>query len=102
MRTATHFSHTTHFSLLDEKGCRTCHTVNNEADYQAGYDDFDLLTFQPGFQPMQAATCRDCHTREVAGESCVLCHRYHLGVSLTLPVSTEINAEGLMQPDHGR
>ncbi len=75
----TRFSHASHFSLLDEKGCATCHKLNDEAAYAAGFDDTDPMTFASNFDAVERATCSGCHTREQAGDSCLICHNFHVG-----------------------
>ena len=75
----TRFSHSSHFSLLDGKGCATCHKLNDEAAYAAGFDDTDPMTFASNFDAVERATCSGCHTREQAGDSCLICHNFHVG-----------------------
>ena len=75
----TKFSHTAHFSLLDRQGCLTCHTLNSEAKYLTGFEDRDPTTFASNFRPIERQVCTRCHTKAKAGESCLLCHDYHIG-----------------------
>ncbi len=88
IKTATVFSHTTHFSVLHEKGCRTCHVFDPEADYAASYKDVDPASFVSNFRSFQVKTCATCHVADVAGDACLLCHRYHVGRFKTRPVPT--------------
>ena len=78
-RTATRFAHAVHFSLLDDKGCLTCHTLNSEAEVMEAFDHADPLTFAGNFQAMQKTVCTTCHTPDRAGDSCLTCHNYHVG-----------------------
>ena len=87
---STFFSHATHFSLLREDGCLTCHTLDPAARYADGYKDKDPLTFSSNFKPLDAATCATCHVEERAGESCLLCHQYHVGPVKTRTVLTRM------------
>ncbi len=89
-KTATVFSHATHFSLLHEDGCLTCHSVAAAANYAEGYKDNDPLTFASNFAAIDKATCATCHLEERAGDSCLLCHRYHVGTFTTRPVLTRM------------
>ena len=75
----TKFSHETHFSLLDEKGCVTCHTINAEANFSAGFDDRDPTTFASNFNPLEQAVCAGCHQAKKASDGCLTCHNYHVG-----------------------
>ena len=92
----TRFAHTVHLSLLDDKGCLTCHMLDPEAEVMEGFGDTDPLTFTSSFKPMSKATCTTCHTPEAAGDSCLLCHNYHVGdiapalprASITAPTSS--------------
>ncbi len=82
--TITRFVHTPHFSLLEDDGCLTCHQLDPEAEVMEefrGEDGlkFDPLTFTSGFKLMTKATCSSCHTSELAGDTCLICHNYHVG-----------------------
>ena len=37
------------------------------------------MKFVSSFQPLQQATCAQCHVERAAGTSCLLCHNYHVG-----------------------
>ena len=76
----TKFSHTAHFSLLDRKGCLTCHTLNSGAKYLAGFEDRDPTTFVSNFRPIERQACARCHTQAEAGDNCLTCHNYHVGL----------------------
>ncbi len=90
IKSATVFSHATHFSLLHEEGCLTCHALEAAANYAEGYKDNDPLTFASNFAAIDRATCATCHLEERAGDSCLLCHRYHIGAFATRPVLTRM------------
>ncbi|MCP4252218.1 MAG: cytochrome c3 family protein [Candidatus Scalindua sp.] len=75
----TKFSHTSHYSLLDEKGCFTCHKINKEVDYTAAFDSRDCHDFASNYQPISKKTCAECHIPDQAGDSCITCHNYHIG-----------------------
>ena len=75
----TRFSHTTHSKLLTETGCLTCHTLDSQSDYLAGFKNRDARAFVGNFKPMERKTCIGCHTEALAKQSCVLCHNYHVG-----------------------
>ena len=73
-KAATVFSHATHFSMLNEEGCLTCHALGTAANYADGYKDYDPFTFSSNFASIDLATCATCHVEERAGDSCLLCH----------------------------
>jgi hypothetical protein len=87
----TRFSHTAHFSLLDDRGCQTCHSLDLKAPADSYALSFakgnrDPSRFHSNFQPIQRQTCAACHTRHFAGEGCLKCHNYHIGhFAPTLP-----------------
>jgi hypothetical protein len=75
----THFNHTTHFSLLDDKGCKTCHAMDKNADFMGSFKSYAAVSFKSGFQPIKKDTCMKCHNKTMASESCLNCHNYHVG-----------------------
>ncbi|HEX9646680.1 MAG TPA: hypothetical protein VGB88_04230 [Alphaproteobacteria bacterium] len=75
----TEYAHAPHFSLLDEKGCLTCHVIDYEADFMAGFNDLDASTFASNFKPMNKELCASCHVDSLAGDACTDCHNYHIG-----------------------
>ena len=84
----TTFSHTSHFPLLDEEGCTSCHSLNEKADFISGYKDRDFRTFTSNFNLVSKETCAECHsnTSTSAGNYCITCHNYHIGkFPLTVP-----------------
>ena len=89
--TFTTYSHESHFSLLDEKGCVTCHTINAEAKFSAGFDDRDPTTFASNFNPLEQAVCAGCHQAKKASDGCLTCHNYHVGDFLpAVPTTKEV------------
>ena len=76
--------------MLDEKGCLTCHAWQPDAKFADGYKDHDPYTSASNFAPIELNTCADCHTNERAGDSCLLCHNYHVGDFPTQPVRTKL------------
>jgi predicted CXXCH cytochrome family protein len=80
----TVFSHVAHLPLLGDKGCLTCHALDREADYGAGFKDRNPATFASSFKPPTREACAACHAESAAGEDCVMCHNYHVG---TIPAA---------------
>lgn len=83
-RKVTRFAHEVHFSLLEDKGCLTCHTLNPEAEVMESFRDADPLTFTSSFRAMQKTVCTRCHTSERVEDTCLTCHNYHLGTVSTV------------------
>ena len=78
-RKVTRFTHAVHFSLLDDKGCLTCHTLDPDAEFMDAFEDTDPLIFAGNFRAMRKTACTTCHTSERAGDTCLTCHNYHVG-----------------------
>ncbi|MDA1099015.1 MAG: hypothetical protein O2967_08515 [Proteobacteria bacterium] len=89
LKKSVRFSHAAHFSLLDERGCLTCHARDDKADYAAAFKDRNPATFAANFKPLPRAVCAECHTAAKAGNKCLTCHNYHLGVFLPVAAHTE-------------
>ncbi|MGF1451970.1 MAG: hypothetical protein ACFB21_07860 [Opitutales bacterium] len=89
----TRFDHAAHFSLMDDKGCLTCHSLDRSHDYAQSFDDRNPHTFTSNFDPLDRATCVQCHNSQVAGSDCLQCHNYHVG--LFRPVLQQENLKAL-------
>jgi len=90
----THFRHASHLSLVQDEGaCKTCHQMK-EGD-QEGWTDrwFGSSTnpraFASNFTQMAKKSCATCHEQDLAGDSCLLCHNYHVGNFPTSLPSTQ-------------
>jgi hypothetical protein len=81
----TTFAHGPHFDLLGGHRCDTCHTLAVGSKYQESYwtpdhaARTDARGYVSNFLPMEKVTCVTCHTARQAGDSCLLCHNYHVG-----------------------
>ena len=76
----TRFAHGPHLSPLEGRGCQTCHKLDSGGDFMASFDDHDPRTFAANFTPIEKPLCTDCHVAREAGDSCTMCHNYHVGV----------------------
>ena len=74
------FRHSAHFSLTSKDGCATCHKLDLKADFMSAYDDNKVVNFSSSFTDIKRNTCLTCHTPSRAGDSCLGCHNYHIGV----------------------
>ncbi|MCG8448295.1 MAG: cytochrome c3 family protein [Pirellulales bacterium] len=75
----TVFQHGPHLSQAELADCRTCHAIDSTVDVMANYRQTTVHDFIDGFQPLTRADCAECHTPGGAGDSCLECHRYHVG-----------------------
>ena len=76
--TFTKYSHTTHFNLTDDRGCVQCHVMDKEANYQASFEHDDPHDFTSNFKPIERQFCASCHQKQIAGDTCLQCHNYHI------------------------
>ena len=75
----TTFSHEPHISASGNKGCMLCHKPRaSDVNYLKTYADGLAGIFEPNFTAMDKAVCSSCHTQQIAGETCTLCHNYHV------------------------
>jgi hypothetical protein len=74
----TNYSHTAHFNLTDDRGCVQCHVIDNGADYAAGFKHQNPHNYSSNFKPIERQFCADCHQSQLAGDSCLQCHNYHI------------------------
>jgi len=91
----TRFAHTPHFSLLDDRGCQTCHRLDIRADYASSFEDNRSDTFVSNFGIAPREVCAECHVESQAGDSCTTCHNYHVGRMLpVLPQGMHVVTSG--------
>ena len=89
----TTFVHATHFSAVSDKGCITCHQLNDDPKYQESYKGRNPHEFVSNFAPMRREICAECHVEKSAGDTCTMCHQYHIGQYAAESVpSTRIDA----------
>ncbi len=96
----TIFSHTSHFGVLhlDRNGCIECHVLDAEAPYRQAFAEGrqDPHKFVSNFKPITREDCAACHTEKLAGDSCMQCHRYHIGKfvpSMASPIQPALNPQ---------
>jgi hypothetical protein len=85
-RAFVRFSHGPHLTLVNpagvnlmnpDTGCRTCHKINEQAQYQASFDGSDPHHFQSNFDAIKRETCAQCHNQGQVRQDCKTCHDYH-------------------------
>jgi hypothetical protein len=77
---AVEFRHSAHFSLINADGCATCHKLDVDADFMVSFESDNPDSFTSSFTGIQRDTCVECHTPERAGDTCLSCHNYHIGI----------------------
>ena len=68
------FSHVSHFSLMTDDGCASCHVLSDEHQESA---ESDSQVLGSGFDNIDRVTCTQCHQRGRAPDNCLTCHNYH-------------------------
>lgn len=74
------FSHVSHFGLLSDEGCVSCHVLSSSDSSQgeAKNQALSLSAFATsGFKNMERDTCTQCHQPSRAPDNCLTCHNYH-------------------------
>lgn len=89
----TTFAHEPHFSVLDNKGCLTCHSLEKDAAYLKSYEQENPQSFASNFGAVKKELCQTCHTSAKARQDCVLCHKYHVNGTETPIMSTKNPAQ---------
>jgi len=87
-REFTQFDHAPHLTLGHKTTCTICHPVVSESEVILFKPEFvlrdntintnALATETSGFHPVEKAVCSKCHQPATAGDSCLMCHLYHI------------------------
>jgi len=69
------FSHVSHFSLMNDDGCSSCHLLNiSETEKTSVLGS----AYSSSFLDMDKQTCTQCHQKGRAPDNCLTCHNYHV------------------------
>ena len=71
------YSHVSHFQVMDERGCQTCHQISTTNDSKTSPTTYDPTIFDSNFTVLNQKICADCHHVDTAMDSCITCHQYH-------------------------
>jgi len=87
-REFTQFDHAPHLTLGNKATCTTCHPIDSESELVLFKPEFfhrdhtintsAQATEASGFHPVEKSVCSKCHQRATAGDSCLMCHQYHI------------------------
>ena len=86
----TKFVHEPHFSIMDNRGCLTCHNLEKGRPYLKSYEQGNPQSFEPNFAMVKKDTCHTCHNGTKARQDCLLCHTYHVSGSITPIMQTKL------------
>ena len=81
----TNFIHEPHLSIVDNRGCLTCHDLEKGRPYLKSYEQGNPHTFVSNFGAVKKDVCQSCHTSSMARQDCLTCHKYHVD-GVTTPV----------------
>ncbi|OUR93829.1 hypothetical protein A9Q81_15275 [Gammaproteobacteria bacterium 42_54_T18] len=77
------FSHVSHFSLMTDDGCSSCHILNEvqledvQRPEETTSDANSEPVYETSFLSMTRSTCTQCHQQGRAPSNCLTCHQYH-------------------------
>jgi hypothetical protein len=88
----TNFIHEPHFSIVESRGCLTCHNLEKSRPYLKSYEQGNQQNFVSNFSAVKKELCQTCHTTNMARQDCLLCHKYHVNGVVTPIMNTRIPA----------
>jgi hypothetical protein len=86
----TTFIHEPHFGVLKNKGCLTCHELQQGVSYGKSFEQDNPQSFVSGFSQINKDLCQTCHTKGSARQDCMLCHKYHINGIFTPMIDTKL------------
>lgn len=89
----TNFIHAPHFGILENRGCLTCHNLENGRPYLKSYEQGNPRNFVSNFGAVKKELCQTCHTSGITRQDCLLCHKYHVNGAVTPIIDTRIPTE---------
>ena len=85
----THFIHEPHLSIVDSRGCLTCHSLEKGRAYLKSFEQGNPQSFASNFGTVNKDLCQSCHTRSMARQDCLTCHKYHVHGAVTPMMETK-------------
>ena len=89
----TRFIHEPHFSVMENRGCLTCHNLEKGRPYLQSYEQGNPRKFVSNFGGVKKELCQTCHTSSMVRQDCLLCHKYHVNGVTTPIMNTRIPTE---------
>jgi len=75
---------------MNNKGCLTCHELQQAVPYSKTFEQGNPQSVVSGFSQVDKKLCQTCHTRGVARQDCMLCHKYHINGIATPTIDTQL------------
>jgi hypothetical protein len=85
----TQFIHEPHLSIVDNRGCLTCHSLEKGRPYLKSYEKGNPQSFVSNFGAVKKDLCQTCHTSSMARQDCLTCHKYHVEGATTPMMDTK-------------
>lgn len=85
----TQFVHEPHLSVMDNRGCLTCHSLEKGRPYLKTYEKGNPQSFVSNFGAVKKDLCQTCHTSSMARQDCLTCHKYHVEGATTPMMDTK-------------
>lgn len=89
----TQFVHEPHLSILAERGCQTCHSLEKGRPYLQSYERGNPHSFASNFGTVKKDLCQTCHTSNMARQDCLTCHTYHVHGVVTPIMDSKLPTE---------
>lgn len=86
----TSFSHGPHMSIVGERGCLTCHSLENGRAYLESYQQGDPQRHDSNFADVKKDVCGTCHAGGKVRQDCLTCHTYHVNGMVSSVPKTKI------------
>jgi hypothetical protein len=86
----TSFVHEPHLTVMEDKGCLTCHNLEKGRPYLKTYEQTNPRNFVSAFGTVKKDLCQTCHTANAARQDCLLCHKYHVDGVVTPMMNTKL------------
>ena len=84
--------------IMDNRGCLTCHSLENNRPYLESYEQGNPRRFASSFGAVKKKLSETCHTSGKARQDCLLCHKYHVNPTVTPLMNTKIPAQNSLLP----
>jgi len=89
----TQFIHEPHLSVVESRGCLTCHELEKGRPYLKSYEQGNPHNFASNFGAVKKELCQTCHTSTMVRQDCLTCHKYHVDGVTTPIMDTKIPTE---------
>jgi len=86
----TNFIHEPHFGVTQNRGCLTCHNLEENRPYLKSYEQGNPHIFTSNFGAVNKDLCQTCHATNKVRQDCLTCHKYHVNGVISPIINTKI------------